>query len=165
MKYITLIIGLLVVGCGKQEQTDANKSTPTTNTNEVSGTTAKSVKELTPEEQKVVGAYEMVNTDKLFNKKSANNTYTFKLLDDKVYEVYTNGKKMGEGKWTIFNGEVHTLIAKKGGGDGEHIVYRVNPEGFGLKAGSLTGIAEYEFNTDNRTGFPEDNRHTFKKLD
>ena len=55
MKYIVLIIGLLVVGCGKQEQADTNESTPTTNSNKVNGTTAKSVKELTLEE-KVVGA-------------------------------------------------------------------------------------------------------------
>ena len=65
MKYITLIIGLLVMGCGKQEQADADESTPTTNTNVVDGTTVKPtqtvgvapVKELTLEE-KVVGAYE-----------------------------------------------------------------------------------------------------------
>jgi len=57
MKYITLIIGLLVAGCGKQEQADANESTPTTNTNKVDGTTVKPVKELTVEE-KVVGTYE-----------------------------------------------------------------------------------------------------------
>jgi len=51
MKYITLIIGLLVAGCGKQEQADTNESTPTTNANEVDGTTAKPVKELTPEQK------------------------------------------------------------------------------------------------------------------
>ena len=49
MKYISLIIGLLVVGCGKQEQTDTNESTPTT--------TEKPVKELTLRE-KVAGTYE-----------------------------------------------------------------------------------------------------------
>ena len=64
MKYITLIIGLLVVGCGETcpppmppEKTDTNESTPTTNTNKVDGTTEKPVKELTAEE-KVVGTYE-----------------------------------------------------------------------------------------------------------
>jgi hypothetical protein len=101
------------------------------------------------------------------------NTYTFKLLDKEVYVVYTNSKKVGEGKWRIANGEIHTLITSKvgietfsfGKQDGEHLVYRINPEGFGLKAGSLTGIAEYEYNTDNRKGLPENRRHTFKKLD
>jgi hypothetical protein len=56
---IPILIGLLVVGCGEVEngaykhrpkQTDTNESTPTTNTNQVDGTTAKPVKELTAEE-------------------------------------------------------------------------------------------------------------------
>ena len=38
MKYITLIIGLLVVGCGKQKQAATEEPTPTTNTNEINGT-------------------------------------------------------------------------------------------------------------------------------
>ena len=45
---IVLIVGMLAVGCGKQEQADTNESTPTTNTNEVVGTTEKPDKELTP---------------------------------------------------------------------------------------------------------------------
>ena len=59
MKYITLIIGLLVVGCGEVEngaykhrpkQTDTNESTPTTNTNKVDGTAENSVEAPTLEE-------------------------------------------------------------------------------------------------------------------
>jgi len=166
MKQALLMIAMVaLVGCGKQEQTDANESTPTT--------TEKPVKELTLEEKKVVGTYEMVNTINLNSSINVPNTYTFKLLDNKVYVVYTNSKKVGGGKWTIANGEIHTLITSKvgietfsfGKQDGEHLVYRINPEGFGLKAGSLTGIAEYEYNTDNRKGLPENRRHTFKKLD
>ena len=52
------------MGCGKQELADTNESTPTTNTNEVNGTTAKPIKaddnnatKLTAEEQKIVGEY------------------------------------------------------------------------------------------------------------
>ena len=59
---IPILIGLLVVGCGKQEQADTNESTPTTNTNKVSGPRVQPdgdvdllVKELTAEEKKVVG--------------------------------------------------------------------------------------------------------------
>ena len=92
MKYITLIIGLLVVGCGKQEQADTNESTPTTNTNEVSGTTEKPVKELTLAE-KVVGEYEI---------KEDGNTGRLVLLENGIAEAYLNGKKAeDEGKWKI----------------------------------------------------------------
>mgnify|MGYP001296685328 CR=1 FL=1 len=64
---IVLMVGMLAVGCGKQEQTDANESTPTTNTNKVNGTTAKPVKELTLEE-KVVGTYEFkVDGDTIYH--------------------------------------------------------------------------------------------------
>ena len=76
MKYITLIIGLLVVGCGKQEQTDTNESTPTT--------TEKPDKELTAEEKKVVGTYEM-----------GGEGFTIRavFLDNGIIESYKNGKK------------------------------------------------------------------------
>jgi hypothetical protein len=103
MKYITLIIGLLVVGCGKQEQTDANKSTPTTNTNEVSGTTEKPVKELTKEEKKVVGTYEM---------KEGEDILKLVFLENGVYEFYENGKKDYEDKWSIVDGEIHVFLDK-----------------------------------------------------
>jgi hypothetical protein len=103
MKYITLIIGLLIVGCGKQEQTDANKSTPTTNTNEVSGTTEKPVKELTKEEKKVVGTYEM---------KEGEDILKLVFLENGVYEFYENGKKDYEDKWSIVDGEIHVFLDK-----------------------------------------------------
>ena len=54
MKQILLIIfclSLPLMGCGKQEQTDTNESTPTTNTNKVDGTTEKPDKELTLREK------------------------------------------------------------------------------------------------------------------
>ena len=112
MKYITLIIGLLVVGCGKQEQTDANESTPTT--------TEKPDKELTLEE-KVVGTYEVKKYGKIFR---------IVLLETGIVESYKNGKKDDEGKWSISkDGELHIV-------DNVWIsVYRIN------KDGSLNGIA------------------------
>jgi len=120
MKYITLIIGLLVVGCGKQEQTDANKSTPTTNTNEVSGTTEKPVKELTKED--VVGTYEA---------KKDGRTEGVIFLENGVIESYENGKKRElEAKWTIINGEIHVEVE-----DGRILVFSIN------KDKSVTNIA------------------------
>jgi len=84
MKYIVLIIGLLVVGCGKQEQTD----------------TEKPVKELTLRE-KVVGEYEM---------KEGEDTLRIVLLENGVGEEYVNGKKDGECKWIISKeGEMHII--------------------------------------------------------
>jgi hypothetical protein len=74
MKYITLIIGLLVVGCGKQEQADTNESTPTT--------TEKPVKELTLRE-KVVGTYEL---------KRYGGWEKLVLLNTGVFEMYHDGK-------------------------------------------------------------------------
>ena len=103
MKYITLIAGLLVVGCGKQEQADTNESTPTTNTNEVSGTTEKPVKELTKEEKKVVGTYEM---------KEGEDILKLVFLENGVYEFYENGKKDYEDKWSIVDGEIHVFLDK-----------------------------------------------------
>tara|TARA_B110000438_G_scaffold108722_1_gene106737 strand:+ start:408 stop:674 length:267 start_codon:yes stop_codon:yes gene_type:complete len=84
MKYITLIIGLLAVGCGKQEQTDTNESTPTTNTNKVDGTTEKPVKELTKED--VAGTYEHKDKD--------GRSFKLVLLGNGIVEGCTNGEKI-----------------------------------------------------------------------
>jgi hypothetical protein len=85
MKYIVLIIGLLVMGCGKQEKAD----------------TAKPVKELTLEE-KVVGTYE--------DEDRYGDTYRTVLLENGVSEYYENGKKVEEGKWSISKeGEMHII--------------------------------------------------------
>jgi len=108
MKYITLIIGLLVVGCGKQEQTDTNESTPTTNTNKASGPRVHPdgdvdllAKELTAEEKKTVGTYEL-------ELKKFGETQRYVLLDNSTVEYYLNGKKEeAEHKWSIVDKEVH----------------------------------------------------------
>ena len=83
MKYITLIIGLLVVGCGKTEP----------------------IKELTPEQKQkalrdsVVGEYEF--------KDENGNPYTFVFLENGVREYYLNGNKRRGDKWSIVDGEIH----------------------------------------------------------
>ena len=148
MKYITLIIGLLVVGCGKQEQTDTNESTPTTNTNEVDGTTAKPVKELTLEE-KVVGEYEA----KLYG-----NTYKQVFLENGVYEWYQNGKKIIEHKWSIVDGEIHIeydAVALQ-----KITVFRINPDK------SITMIADILQMQDSRKREekPKEDQDTYKKI-
>ena len=139
MKYITLIIGLLVVGCGKQEQTDTNEST---NTNEVDGATAKPVKELTLEEKKVIGTYEM---------EAGEDTFRAVYLDNGIVEHYTNGKKQeGEDTWKIVDGELH-IIHETG-----IAVFRIN------KDGSKTGIAVIE--DGKREEFTKETQYTIKKI-
>lgn len=141
MKYITLIIGLLVVGCGKQEQTDANESTPTTNTNEVSGTTEKPAKELTKED--VVGTYEA---------KKEGRTAGVIFLENGVIEIYENGKKRELDKWSISKeGEIHVELE-----DGAIGVYRIN------KDGSLNYIAAI---VDGKSrGVPKPQQPTYKRI-
>ena len=87
MKYITLIIGLLVVGCG-----EFTESTPTT--------TEKPVKELTLRE-KVVGTYEI---------KEGGETLRAVFLANGFVEDYENGKKLeNKSKWKIAKGELHVI--------------------------------------------------------
>tara|TARA_B110000438_G_scaffold266217_1_gene280122 strand:+ start:122 stop:580 length:459 start_codon:yes stop_codon:yes gene_type:complete len=151
MKYITLIIGLLVVGCGEVEngaykdrpkQADTNESTPTTNTNKADGATAKPVKELTAEEKKVVGTYEM---------EGEGFTIRAVFLDNGIIESYKNGKKEEEeDKWKIVDGELHIIH------EGGIAVFRIN------KDGNITGIADIE--DGKREDFPEENQHTIQKI-
>jgi hypothetical protein len=141
---ITLIIGLLVMGCGKQEQTDANESTPTTNTNEVSGTTEKPVKELTKED--VVGTYEA---------KKDGRTEGVIFLENGVIESYENGKKRElEAKWTIINGEIHGEVE-----GGRILVFSIN------KDKSVTNIAVIDKDGE-REDFPKEEAEqaTMKKI-
>jgi hypothetical protein len=151
MKYITLIIGLLVVGCCTAPRPDTNESTPTTNTNEVSGTTVKPVKELTVEE-KVVGTYEM----KIPQAKEISIRMVF--LENGVYEGYINigGEFEGwvkeiETKWSISReGEVHSILEEGIG------VLKIN------KDGSLTAIALID--KDGKRGdYPKEKQGTFIK--
>ena len=148
---IPILIGLLVVGCGEVEngaykhrpkQTDTNESTPTTNTNKVNGTTEKPAKELTAEEKKVIGTYEM-----------GGEGFTIRavFLDNGIIESYKNGKKEEEeDKWKIVDGELH-IIHERG-----IAVFRIN------KDGNITGIADIE--DGKREDFPKENQHTIKKI-
>ena len=128
---IAILILFAFVGCRESEngaykhrpkQTDANESTPTTNTNKVHGTTAKPVKELTLRE-KVIGEYEF---------KKDGHTDRLVFLDNGIAENYENGKKREEdGKWKISKeGELHLTNPK-----GNRMVLRIN------KDSSITAIA------------------------
>ena len=143
MKYITLIIGLLVMGCGKQEQADTNESTPTTNTNKVDGTTEKPVKELTLRE-KAIGTYGI---------KGDGDTYRVVLLETGIVEKYRNGKKHEEeDKWKIVNDELHIIDT-----DGDADVIRIN------KDGSITNIATIDKDGE-REDYPKEDQTTIKKI-
>ena len=136
MKYITLIIGLLVVGCGKQEQTNTNESTPTT--------TAKPVKELTLEE-KVVGTYEF--------KDDKDTRFRMRVLENGVLKSNIIDKQREEDfKWSISeDGELHVEA-----GDGIILVFRIN------KDGSITAVAGID--KDGRDDKPKEKQRTFKKI-
>ena len=112
---IPIVIGLLMVGCGKQQST---------NTNEGNNTPAKPVKELTLKE-KVVGFYEG---------KSNQDTNRLRLVfwENGEVESYRNGKKRFTANWKINkNGELNVEVKEKS----EVVVFafRINPDG------SLTG--------------------------
>ena len=155
MKYITLIIGLLVVGCGEVEngaykhrpkQTDTNESTPTTNTNEVDGTTAKPVKELTLEE-KVVGEYEMRNPNQ---GREGKDTIKLVLLGTGIIEMSAFVKTDG-GTWKMVGNEVH--VAEEGK---SIAVFKIEPNG------DLTMIAEII--RTKRKDIPKEEQTTIKKI-
>ena len=147
MKILALmILGLGVVGCGKQEQADTDESTPTTNTNKVHGTTAKPVKELTLEE-KVVGTYEG---------KIDGYAVRLALLDNGVLEDYNDSEKRneeGQQKWKVVDGEIHADDNTRG----DIVVLSIN------KDGSLTAIATID-KDGKRKDIPKDNQKTFKKI-
>ena len=140
MKYIALIIGLLVVGCGKQEQADSGGTpappTPTT--------TEKPVKELTAEE-KVVGEYEF--------KDDKDTRFRMRVLENGVLESNIKDKQREEDfKWSISeDGELHVEV-----GDGIILVFRIN------KDGSITAVARID--KDGRDDKPKEKQRTFKKI-
>ena len=113
MKYITLIIGLLVVGCGKKQPAD---------TNEGGNTPAKSAKE-SALEGKVVGAWilgggTLGKSDKLVFHKGG------------TWKFWENGRKpkypLRVKRWSIKDNEVHADEAQE---DGDVLVFRLNDNG------------------------------------
>ena len=113
---IVLMVGMLAVGCGETEQpvnTDEDKTQKQT-----------PAKELTAEEKKVVGTYEL---------KEDGFTFRGVLLENGVAEGYQNGEKVEDTKWSIVDGEIHR-VQYRGGVE----VYSIN------KDGSITIVARID---------------------
>jgi Leucine-rich repeat (LRR) protein len=139
MKYIVLIIGLLVVGCGEVEN-GAYKHRPK------QATTAKPVKELTAQEKKVIGTYEL-------ELKKFGETQRYVLLDNSTVEYYLNGKKEeAEHKWSIVDKEVHIERENRAVS-----VFSIN------KDESITGIATID-EGGKRKEILKEHQYTRKKI-
>jgi len=97
---------------------------------------------ITLEEKDIVGTYEY-ETD----------THTIKLvlLENGVRELYLNGRKESETKWSIANGELHIKL-----GSGLISIMRINPDK------SITAIAN--FLDGKRADFPKEEQNTWKKI-
>ena len=134
---ITILIGLLVVGCGEE--------IPTTKARK---------KELTPKEKAAiaekafrdsfVGTYEPKDED--------GNSYKHVFLANGVYEQFLDGNKFLDGTWKIVGKEVHidfgNFLAQK--------LYKVEPNG------DLTYIAKIKEGI--RTDVPKEEQFTYKKI-
>ena len=100
MKYITLVIGLLVVGCGKTENATVTEPKP-----------------LSREEQKLVGSYEA---------KKGENSFKLVLLENRKIEANVTLQEVledSEGTWKIVEKEVH--VGDKKSSD----VFKIEPNG------------------------------------
>ena len=140
-----IVIGLVTVGCRESENGAYKHRLNQTNA-------VKPIKELTPEEQKVVGEYEI---------KKDRDTYRVVLLENGNVEAYLNGKKREEGngkkreegKWEITKeGELHITSY-----DGITTVSSIN------KDGSITLIADIDADGE-RKDLPKDKQETAKKI-
>ena len=143
MKKLILIISiLLAVSCGKgKESRTKTKVTEDNNTKPVKVDTNATM--LTPEEQKVVGEYEI---------KRVGFTSKFVLLENGVYEWYVNGKKEEEEEWSVVKGEIHTVYEF-----GTIGIYKINEDK------SITQIATIR--NGKREEHPKDDeQYTFKKI-
>ena len=87
---ITILIGLLVVGCGKKQSGNTNESSNTPEKVEIS-------KKQTLKD-KITGGYEA---------KDGQDTDKFILMDNGIVEVFHNGKHEGKGTWKLEGEEVH----------------------------------------------------------
>ena len=137
---IPIIIGLLVVGCGKKDDgnTDDGKSTK-----------AKPIKELTAEEKKLIGEYERKSIDGV--------TYKFVFLENGIVEEYKDDKKGQERRdkpltWGINkNGELYIIWEYP-----SVWIYSIN------KDTSITYIAHRMLGV--RKDWAKEEQETFKKI-
>jgi hypothetical protein len=138
---ISILIGLLVVGCGKTEPLGSGNEYNAGLAIDQNTTTAKPVKELTLEE-KIVGTYE---------KKFDEGTMKLVILENGTVEKYKNGEKTDDFEWKIVGEEVHL-------GDGMPPVgvCKIEPNG------DLTTIAEIDGR--GRKDYSKEDQMTFKKI-
>ena len=138
---IPVIIGLVVVGCGKTEPLGSGNEYNAGLATDQNTTTAKPVKELTLEE-KIVGTYE---------KKFDEGTMKLVFLGNGTVEKYKNGEKTDDFEWKIVGKEVHL-----GDGMPPVSVGKIEPNG------DLTTIAEI-WKRERKDEKKED-QITFKKI-
>jgi antitoxin component YwqK of YwqJK toxin-antitoxin module len=124
MKYITLIIGLLVVGCGKTEPLGSGSEYNAGLATDQNTTKANPVKEIALKE-KAVGSYEL---------KTDLGTYKIAIQNGGIFLYYENGKKEDEAKWSILDRSKREILADYP--DGVDLVYRYELDG------NLAEIAE-----------------------
>ena len=126
---ITIVVGLLVLGCGGSKEkvapkTEAKVKADNNDAREISG------RKLTAEEEKVVGAYEAGKWSAIDSRKV--------LRDDGIAESYVRGEKTDEEPWRIVNGEIQIDLFD-GWEGGLVSIYRINPDN------SITEISYLNF--------------------
>jgi len=107
MKYITLIIGLLVMGCGKQEQTDTERLEEENRKLKAQLESKKLKAELEVENKKLKADLLRLSVLGEYEGKVDGETDKMVFLDNGINEYYTNGVKCAEYEWKIVDGEIH----------------------------------------------------------
>ena len=139
MKFITLIIGLLVVGCERKINWQP-----------------KGIEKRIKADPQYIAAVKAVAAEKAvgtYEAKKDGDTYKWVFLENGVTEGYENGKKYEEGKWSISKeGEMHIIDDV-----GDILVLSIN------KDGSITWIADID-KDGKREAIPKEDQETFKKI-
>ena len=151
---IPILIGLLVVGCGPEED-EGNNSVGTVIGPKPNPVKPKPTRELTPEEKKIVGTYERRGPTGII--------FGFALLDNGIMEYQKNGKKTTRNewnqiveyrKWSLVGNEVHAFMD-----DNTVWVFRINPDI------SIIYIAEIKYGKrDDIEKYSGDHTITYKKV-
>ena len=146
---IVLVVGLLSVGCGK---TDTERLEQENKRPKAQLESKKLKPRLEAESQKktddllrldVLGEYELKSID--------GTTFKFVFLVNGIEEVYRNGKKLIEHKWSIVDGEIHVKYDS-----GLINILRINAD----KSISIIAIIE----DGKRTDYSKEDQSTFKKI-
>ena len=146
---IVLVVGLLAVGCGK---TDAERLEQENRRIEAQLKNDKLKEELEAKNKKKKDDLFRLSVAGEYEHKDDGTTYKLVLLENGIWEVYTNGKKEGSVyKWSIVKEEIHVKYDSVG-----IQVYRIN------KDKSITFIADIE--DGKRTDYLKNRQRTWKKI-